>query len=176
MICETADEDGLTEEVKTVLDAWCVQFTDWLNEGLEQDIEWGSEDYWFQLATAETFQEPIATADYVDPWTSEAVPISGIRSPEVQIFVGVDDDVCPPAQAKRLYDGLSGLGESGRSLNIVEFVDAKDKEGPRMGHEQWTETLSVALRDQVIRAVEEGASHLMSATLAIASVAALSLY
>lgn len=55
MICETADEDDLTEEVKTVLDTWCTQFTDWLNEGFDQDIEWGSEDYWFQLATAETF-------------------------------------------------------------------------------------------------------------------------
>jgi hypothetical protein len=112
------------------------------------------------LANAEAFLEPLSSAAFVDPFDSEKVPITTIRRPEVQIFVGIDDDVCPPAQAKQLYDGLISLTEANRSLNIIEFVDPKDKDGAKMGHNEWTDELSLGLLNQMIRAIEEGASNL----------------
>jgi hypothetical protein len=112
------------------------------------------------LTNAEAFLEPLSAAEFVDPFDSEKVPITKIRRPEVQIFVGIDDDVCPPAQAKQLYDGLISLTEANRSLNIIEFVDPKDKDGAKMGHNEWTDELSLGLLNQMIRAIEEGASNL----------------
>ena len=45
-----------------------------------------------------------------------------------------------------------------------------------MGHDDWTKPLSLALEEQIIRRLEEGASSLQAMTLAIASVAALALF
>ena len=91
-------------------------------------------------------------------------------------MVGVDDDVCPPAQAKLLFDGLERLEDEKKSLVIIEFEDIKNKDGPKMGHTQWTNEWSVGLLNQVAGAVENGASNLTALTFALASIAALSLY
>ena len=167
-IAETTDDDYLASAAAYQC-AWMS-----VTEPTEL-VDWGSQDYMFQIAETDTFQKMIPREDFEDGIrTAEELRLSDIRSTRVALYVGVADSFCPVGFAKRLYDEI---GTDMKSLVVIEYVDedAEDEDLVQMGHFEWAMPLSEDTLVRVTNTLKDGASYLAVAASA-AAVSAIALF
>ena len=167
-IAETTDDDYLAS-------AAAYQCA-WMSVTVPMElVDWGSQDYMYQIAETDTFQKMIPREDFEDGIrTAEELRLSDIRSTRVALYVGAADYFCPVGQAKRLYDEI---GTDMKSLVVIEYVDedAEDEDLVQMGHFEWAMPLSEDTLTRVSNTLRDGASYLAVAASA-AAVSAIALF
>ena len=124
-----------------------------------ENIDWGSQDFYYQVANADKLQTPISTADFIaGTTTSEEVRLGNISHVgNVLMFIGKADDKCSVGAAARI---LSELGNEKKSLTIIEKVDSDADKSEDMGHNEWTLPIADDTLTRIVHALRDGASQL----------------
>ena len=190
LFCDAADEEGAGSDEMTPFKTYCQLYSFVASDAgsLYSEIsDFGTQDYYFQLAEAGTFQEYIPADDWIDGEDENLeIKLSSIDGPRVSLYVGVDDQACTPGMAKKIYDEL---GTTKKTLTIIEYKDDTVKlEDPNitdpwtgepvsvnMDHDSWGMPLSESILTRVTNSLKDSANFL-ALSVSAAAVSAIALY
>lgn len=144
---------------------------------IEEIIDWGTQDYFSQIAMTDTYQTVIPREDFeAGVRTSEALSLGDITGTRVSLYIGAADELCTVGAAKRILDEI---GTNQKSLTIVEYIDpeAEPDELVKMGHIEWGFPLADKNLNRLKNTLLDSASYLTAmGALSVATISAIALF